>query len=602
MCRTVQAIGKKRCRSPSHGRHTLAAFAAFCFTTTTEAETISFDWFEYEGRDTVFEQPLPPGHYRNPILAGFYPDPSITRAGDRYYLVSSTFAYFPGIPVFESTDLVHWRQIGNVIHRPSQLDFDGLGISRGVFAPTIEFHDGTFYVLNTAVDNGGNYYVTAKNPAGPWSDPVWLPGIDGIDPSFFFDDDGRVYILNNGPPEETPLYDGHRAIWMQEFDLAAGQPVGKREVLVNGGVDISTKPIWIEGPHIYSREGWYYLVCAEGGTGPNHSQVVLRSREVRGPYAPFADNPVLTQRDLPADRPAPITNAGHADLVQTTDGSWWATFLATRTYEDIHYNTGRETFLLPVTWRDGWPVILDPGREIPYVAPGPNFMESDSKAPPTTGNFTWRDDFDTDELDVGWLQVRTPKAEWLDLERREGWLSMNARPLTLDTLLNPSFVARRQQHFRFAASTSLEAPEQEGTAAGMAAFQGERYWYFFGARRRGAGLQLFLEKSTDGRVQTVATSDIAAASSLKLKISADAARYSFHYDADGEGWKPLKLDDDGRILSTEVAGGFVGAVIGLHARTEQPGALVSVTGSEPEAGHEHRTTTFAGRINVEERE
>ena len=351
-----------------------AVCIAFCSIVPAQAEPIAFDWFEYTGRDAVFEQPLPPGSYRNPVLAGFYPDPSITRAGDSFYLVNSTFAYFPGIPVFESTDLVHWRQIGNVIDRPSQLDFDGLGISRGVFAPTIEFHDGTFYVLNTAVDSGGNFFVTASDPAGPWSDPVWLPGIDGIDPSFFFDDDGKVYLLNNGPPEREPLYDGHRAIWIQEFDPAATQPVGARKVLVDGGVDITTKPIWIEGPHIYSKDGWYYLVCAEGGTGPNHSQVVLRSRSVWGPYDPFDGNPILTQRDLPPDRPSPITNAGHADLVEAPDGSWWATFLATRTYEDIHYNTGRETFLLPVTWRDGWPVILEHGEVIPYVAPGPRFI------------------------------------------------------------------------------------------------------------------------------------------------------------------------------------------------------------------------------------
>ncbi|HEX6260148.1 MAG TPA: glycoside hydrolase family 43 protein, partial [Woeseiaceae bacterium] len=297
-------------------RNARALCVALCYMGVAHAEPVAFDWFEYSGRDAVFEKPLPPGHYRNPILAGFYPDPSITRAGDRFYLVNSTFAYFPGIPVFESEDLVHWRQIGNVIHRRSQLDFDGLGISRGVFAPTVEFHDGTFYVLNTAVDSGGNYFVTATDPAGPWSDPVWLPGIDGIDPSFFFDDDDRVYIMNNGPPEGQPLYDGHRAIWIQEFDLAAGQPVGEREVLVNGGVDFSSKPIWIEGPHIYKRGGWYYLVCAEGGTGPNHSQVVLRSRSVRGPYRPYEGNPILTQRDLPPERADPITNAGHADLVE----------------------------------------------------------------------------------------------------------------------------------------------------------------------------------------------------------------------------------------------------------------------------------------------
>src|SRR5687768_4549510 len=148
----------------------LAVAVCLWISTLAVAEPVSFEWFEYRGRDAVFDTPLPARNYRNPILAGFHPDPSVTRAGNKFYLVHSTFAYFPGIPVFESTDLVHWKQIGNAIHRPSQLDFDGLGISRGVFAPTIEFHEGTFYVINTAVDSGGNFYVTAKNPAGPWSD------------------------------------------------------------------------------------------------------------------------------------------------------------------------------------------------------------------------------------------------------------------------------------------------------------------------------------------------------------------------------------------------------------------------------------------------
>ena len=560
-----------------------------------QAEPVAFDWFEYTGRDTAFEQPLPPGSYRNPILAGFYPDPSVARAGDRFYLVNSTFAYFPGIPVFESADLVHWRHIGNVIDRRSQLDFDGLGISRGVFAPTIEFHDGTFYVLNTAVDSGGNYFVTASDPAGPWSDPVWLPGIDGIDPSFFFDDDGKVYILNNGPPAREPLYDGHRAIWIQEFDLGAKRPVGERKVLVDGGVDITTRPIWIEGPHIYAKDGWYYLVCAEGGTGPDHSQVVLRSRSVWGPYDPFEGNPILTQRDLPPDRPKPITNAGHADLVQAPDGSWWATFLATRTYEDIHYNTGRETFLLPVTWRDGWPVILENGEAIPYVAPGPRFIERDSQVPPTTGNFTWRDDFDSEKQDPAWLQVRVPKTSWFDLERREGWLSVEPSAASLDTLGNPAFLARRQQHLGFDAVTAFEVPLPSGVAAGMAAFQSEQYWYFLGARQTGSGLKLFLEKSTAGTVETIAVATVARrglAQSLRMKITGDERSYSFYYDADGTGWTALRLKDDGRILSTEVAGGFVGAVVGVHARVEDAdasrAAVVSPAVSIGSTGTSHK--------------
>jgi xylan 1,4-beta-xylosidase len=174
-----------------------------------------FHWFEYSGHDRVFDPPLPPGSYRNPVLAGFYPDPSVTRVGDRFYLVNSTFTYFPGIPVSESRDLVHWRPLGSVIDRPSELSFDGLGISRGIFAPAITFHDGLFYVISTSVDAGGNFLCVARNPAGPWSEPIWLPQIDGIDPNLFFDTDGKAYILNNGPPAGPAQYAGHRAIWIQ---------------------------------------------------------------------------------------------------------------------------------------------------------------------------------------------------------------------------------------------------------------------------------------------------------------------------------------------------------------------------------------------------
>lgn len=536
------------------------------FGCSAHAEPVSFDWFEYTGHDAVFAEPLPAGSYRNPILAGFYPDPSITRAGNRFYLVNSTFAYFPGIPVSESADLVHWRQIGNVIDRPTQLSFDGLGVSRGVFAPSIEFHDGTFYVLNTAVDSGGNFLSTTTNPAGPWSDPVWLPQIDGIDPSLFFDA-GKAYIVNNGPPQGTPLYDGHRAIWIQQFDVASRKLIGPRKALVNGGVDIAKQPVWIEGPHLYRRGNWYYLMCAEGGTGPNHSQVILRSRSPWGPFIAFSGNPILTQRDLASDRPDPITNAGHADLIEAPDGSWWATFLASRSYGGTHYNTGRETFLLPVKWQNDWPVILRHGATVPYAAPGPSFMTREEQAP-LSGNFTWRDDFDSTSLNSAWLQVRVPKQQWIDLDSRKGSLTIRPLPATLDTLGNPSFLARRQQHTSFDASTALDLPAGRGVAAGIAAFQNENYWYFLGARRGADSMQLFVQQRKGAKVATIATATVAAGRHLTLKISGAASGYSFFYGVDDESWQLLLQNADATILSTDVAGGFVGAVIGPYARAE----------------------------------
>jgi alpha-N-arabinofuranosidase len=257
------------------------------------APPVAFEWFEYTGRDAVFCAPLAPGHFRNPIFAGFYPDPDICRVGDDYYIVNSSFAYFPGIPIFHSRDLVNWTLVGHVVDRPGQLDYDGLGVSRGIFAPALSHHAGLFYLVCTFVDAGGNFLMTAAKPEGPWSDPVWL-GFDGIDPSIFFDDDGRAWLVNNGqPPDDMPSYDGQRAIWLQEFDIAGKRPVGPREIIVNGGANPADHPVWIEGPHLFKKDGWHYLICAEGGTSEGHSEVVFRSRSSpSGRLRPIGQTPL----------------------------------------------------------------------------------------------------------------------------------------------------------------------------------------------------------------------------------------------------------------------------------------------------------------------
>ncbi|MNM56086.1 Beta-xylosidase [compost metagenome] len=398
-----------------------------------------------------------------------------------------------------------------------------------------------------------------------------MPSIGGIDPSLFFDDDGAVYLLNNDEPPGTARYDGHRAIWMQRMDMARMQPVGPRKVLIDGGVEPEKNPIWIEGPHIYKRDGWYYLSDAEGGTGPQHSQVVLRSRDVWGPYVPYSNNPILTQRDLPVDRPLPITNAGHADLVEGPDGTWWAVFLASRNYQQRHYNTGRETFLLPVQWRDGWPEILPADQTIPYVAPAPSWMRGEATQALFTGNFVHRDEFDAPELASGWLRVRVPKLAWADLTTRPGALAVHPLREGLDTLHNPAFLGRRQQHLRFEASTAMSRPAP-GVAAGLAAFQSEAYWYFLGVRSLSADrVTIFLEgRDGGGATHTLATRDLDARTALRLKIVGDEGNYAFAFDTDdGRGWQTLASKVDGTVLSTDRAGGFVGALLGPFARDER---------------------------------
>lgn len=532
-----------------------------------------FDWFEYEGHDSVYSTVKKGANdYLNPILAGFYPDPAITRVGPDYYLVNSTFVYFPGIPVFHSRDLVNWTQIGNVIDRPTQLNFDSLGISRGVFAPTIEHHGKTFYVLNTCVDCGGNFIVTATNPAGPWSDPIWLREVDGIDPSIFFDDDGKTYVLNNGAPIGTPLYDGHRAIWIQEFDLAAMKTIGPRTLIVNGGVDLSKKPIWIEGPHLFRKDGHYYLTAAEGGTAEGHSQVVLRSDNVRGPFVPFAGNPILTQRHLPRSRAFPVTSAGHANLIETVNGDWWAIFLATRPYAGDMYNIGRETFLMPVRWENGWPIITADTQAVPYVHAKPKLATQSEPRIPTHGNFKVRDDFTKPELEPYWNMIRTPRERWYDFASTPGWLTLRARHEDIAKKAQPSFIGRRQQHGVASATTMMRyVPSLPGDKAGLTAFQNDDFYYFLAVTLVDGKPTIQLEeragKATDNATRVVASAPLTPSSTgnVYLKISVRGGQIDFHYSQKPNAWTLLKGGLDATILSTKVATGFVGTMFGLYA-------------------------------------
>ena len=533
---------------------------------------VAFESFTYTGRDDVFATPLPAGHYRNPILAGYYPDPSICRVGDNYYLINSTFADFPGIPIFHSRDLVNWEQLGHVISRPTQLKYDGLRINGGIYAPALSYHDGTFYVICTMVDSGGNFLVTATNPAGPWSDPVWL-GFDGIDPSLFFDDNGRAWMVNNGnPPDNKPLYQGHRAIWLQEFDIASRKLTGPRSIIVNGGVDLAKKPVWIEGPHLYKRDGWYYLCCAEGGTSIQHSQVILRSKAPTGPFLHWDKNPILTQRDLDGSAPHAITCTGHADLVIGPDGNWWSVFLACRPYAPDRWATGRETFLLPVKWtEDGWPQILPPGERVPFVVASPKGAElAAHPAQPLSGNFTWTDEFDQPALSSFWIMLRTPQETWWHLG--DGKLSLTPRADLLSGKGNPSFFGRRLQHSKFDTSTKLQVPATPGTSAGLAIFQSDTHYYYYGVQRTAAGLNAFVEVSNGAKPERIVTGQLPAdAQGIELRITGDEKTLAFAYALKPGDWKELLPQADSYPISVQAAGGglhFTGALVGLHARLE----------------------------------
>ncbi len=511
--------------------------------------------------------------YTNPILSGFYPDPSVCRVADDYYLVNSTFAYFPGIPVFHSKDLVNWKLIGYVIDRPDQLNYDSLGVSRGIFAPAIRYHDGTFYVTCTFVDGGGNFVTTAKNPAGPWSKPVWLPQVNGIDPSLFFDDNGQAYIIfNSVAPENKPLYQGHRTIRMRGFDIDRPGVLDDERILVNGGTDISKHPVWIEGPHIFKKDGFYYLICAEGGTAEKHSEVVFKSKNVNGPYAPFEGNPILTQRDLSPDRKDPITCTGHADLVETQNGAWWAVFLGCRPYADDYFNTGRETFLAPVTWKDGWPSIISYGQIVAYHYPYPFPSLEEKDQLHYSGDFEYTDNFDAKTLDINWEFLRALLEKWYSLSEKPGYLTMNLGPETCSGKMNPSFIGRRQQHADCSASTSIEfSPVAENEKAGLLIFQNETHFYYLckSVENGGGVVQLF--KSIDTAANSKEMELMAMQKftgnpnkKMSLKIEAHGNSYSFSFSFGPERWYMLKDSVDGTFLSTKFAGGFVGCMYALY--------------------------------------
>jgi alpha-N-arabinofuranosidase len=493
--------------------------------------------------------------FRNPILPGFYPDPSICRVGDDYYLVTSTFEYFPGLPILHSRDLVHWRQIGHVLTRPSQLPLDGVRPSGGLYAPTIRYSDGTFYVINTLVDGltkAGNFIVTATDPAGPWSEPYWLESAPGIDPSLFFDDDGRVWYVGNRSAADSQ-YDGHTEIWLQELDLNVMRLIGEPQVLWDGALKGA---VWAEAPHIYKIKGYYYLMIAEGGTGHNHAVTIARSTAIIGLYEVNPRNPIMTHRHLGQDYP--IVGTGHADLVETQSGKWWMVLLAMRPYGGYFYNLGRETFLVPVRWEDGWPIVSPGNGRIEFTYPAPDLPEHRWLSAPAC------DHFDARTLALHWNFLRTPRDSFWSLSKRPGYLRLRLRPQRLSEQTNPSFVGRRQQHIHFAAQAALEfTPRTEHECAGLALVQNNDFHFLLVVTQR-VETVVRLIKRAYGKEELLAEQPVSGRR-LYLKVEGHEQAYSFYVAIEPDEWRPIAEEIDGRILSTPVAGGFVGTYIAMYA-------------------------------------
>lgn len=481
--------------------------------------------------------------FKNPIIRGFNPDPSICRVGEDFYLVTSSFEYFPGLPIYHSKDLINWQQIGHCLTRPSQLPLHKVPSSNGLFAPSLRYHKGKFYVICTNVSGGGNFYCTADNPAGPWSEPIWVK-IESIDPDIFWDDDGRTYFVTQG----------NEGVRITEIDIATGKVLGA-EKLVWGG----TGGRFPEAPHVYKKDGFYYLMLGEGGTEYAHSTTIGRSKYLLGPYEGNPLNPIITHCNRIGQGNI-IQGVGHADLIQAADSSWWAVFLGFRVIQPYAYYhiLGRETFLAPVDWpKNGWPQVNGNGiihvdMNVPTLPLKPFALQKSLV------------DFSDPALGFEWQYLRNPNLENYSLSERVGYLRMNASPYTLNEAEAVSFIGRRQTEHHFAAETSLElVSANDKEEAGMTLIQNNSHHYDLLLRRKSGKYVIELRVTLGGHTY-IAAEQIINQPAVTFRVEGNPYQYSFSYqDKPNAAFVPLKKLDT-KYLSTEVAGGFTGVMVGLY--------------------------------------
>ncbi|CEJ68943.1 Beta-xylosidase [Chryseobacterium oranimense G311] len=562
---------KKSLMNPVFLRNKTNVIAVAALLSISNLSAQTFSDFNYRGNDKIYnDNPLKPDEFYSPILQGCYPDPSITKKGDDYYLVNSSFSMFPGVPIFTSKDLVNWKQVGHVLDRPSQLKVEKGGVSHGIYAPDIKYnkHNDTFYMITTQIAGGiGNMVVKTKDPAKGWSEVQKL-NFDGIDPAIFFDDDGKAYIVHNdAPPQGTEQYQGHRVIKMWDYDLEKDQVVaGSDRIIVNGGVDLSQKPIWIEGPHLYKYKGKYYLMCAEGGTGGNHSEVIFMADSPKGPFVPSKNNPILTQRYFPRDRKEKVDWAGHADLVEGPNGQWYGVFLAIRPNVNNRVTKGRETFILPVDWSGMYPVFqnglvpMKPKLKMPQGVQNQTWQNGFFP----NGNFTYNDKLTDKNLDFRWIAMRGPRENFITATKNG--VKVNPMETNIKALAPISSLFHRLQHEDFETSVTLDyKPKSEKELAGITLYQSETFNYVFGITKKDKDFYIVLERTEKGQSKLIASEKISLSKSIKFQATGEKDEISFNYSLDGKNFKNLGGQVSGDILSTDVAGGFTGSLIGLYS-------------------------------------
>ncbi|WP_162012966.1 glycoside hydrolase family 43 protein [Streptococcus sp. S784/96/1] len=510
----------------------------------------------------------------NPIISGFYPDPSICRVDEDYYLVCSSFELYPGIPIFHSKDLANWELIGHALTVDNDFYVRANSYTGGVMAPTIRYHNGLFYIIVMNYSIEQNIIVTAEHPSGPWSTPHLLPDVPGIDASLFFDDDDKAYII--GTIEE----DGKRYLYLNEFDLASMSCIGERHLIWDSALRGASAP---EAPHLYKRDGYYYLVIAEGGTEYFHAVTVARSKVINGWYEGYAGNPILTHRHL--GKQAAITNIGHADLVEATNGSWYAVMLGSRPVGGYYKNLGRETFLCPVTWEDDWPLLAsETGKvESTYELDLPEFKVKSFDNP-------FIADFSNKTLAPELVFWGTPYQSFWTLENNALYLACLPRPAGRQMISlsedapdaqyhdNFAFIGCRQRHGSYELETQLSFTPQDKEAAGLLILQGNNHHYRLEkVQENGLSFVQVVRCTTQIDVpiymphfksytsEEVLAKQEVARGNLSLKIVQNKQMIDFYVGTNTDSWSCILSGADGSVLGPSSLNGMTGVTLGMFA-------------------------------------
>jgi len=534
--------------------------------------------------------------YNNPIIPGNYPDPSICRVGNDYYIVNSSFEYFPGLPIHHSKDLVNWNLIGYGLHRDDQcsgeMNLVDVQTDGGIHAPSIRYHDGLFYIITTNVYSPGpqqptemiNFIITAEQAEGPWSNPHIIEGAPGIDPDIIFDD-GKVWYVGTHVPEK-PNFNGEGEIWLQELDLDNWSLKGERYFLWRGALYYGT---WAEGPHIYKRNGFYYLLIAEGGTSLEHAVMVSVSDNIKGPYVPNARNPILTSRHLSNDYW--VNSIGHADLVELADGRWYMVALGIRSEINTYSNMGRETHLIPVTWEKEpfewkydkiekeWSDLPDRERfeklrhvnyEWPVCSPLTGRVERSFPLPfPASSQVnkeSFRDNFDSETLNLEWNFRRVPQEGTYLINNKDGYLRLFSSKNVIENRKSCSLLGIRQIETDFEFSVKmLYNPSIPEVQAGVSLFQkDDNYLTFTIERDREQNIILKLVSKEQKKVPVVIQQTFLKSynDSIIFKVFSKNQSYKYYYSLDnGTNFNFFAETSSGLLLSK----GYTGAYMGIYS-------------------------------------